>query len=305
MNLLLIIATITSVNSYIQTHNVFSFIAIILSIIPIYFSIRNILKIPTLKILFLYILQQILLAFNKSYFEEVFQHGSNMFHGLCKNNIDWKIFVSGCQKNGLIEKKYFNLNEISIFLPYSELSIEYDIIELNINENIINTSYNGWEILYNFQNIHIISKNNVLYYIELEQDGFRHNKIYKFSKNNIDINFLQCDNDKDKYMLTNFCNFEIDGSIHVLNILERLKYNIYYDFKCYRTFRNRKSFEFLNKIKEFEKKEFDEIDHEEYRLFNNMFYKNNNRLLHYIRWILNFPFIIINIFMFIFLNIIL
>lgn len=239
MNLLLIIATITSVNSYIQTHNVFSFIAIILSIIPIYFSIRNILKIPTLKILFLYILQQILLAFNKSYFEEVFQHGSNMFHGLCKNNIDWKIFVSGCQKNGLIEKKYFNLNEISIFLPYSELSIEYDIIELNINENIINTSYNGWEILYNFQNIHIISKNNVLYYIELEQDGFRHNKIYKFSKNNIDINFLQCDNDKDKYMLTNFCNFEIDGSIHVLNILERLKYNIYYDFKCYRTFRNR------------------------------------------------------------------
>lgn len=51
--------------------------------------------------------------------------------------------------------------------------------------------------------------------------------------------------------------------------------------------------------------EHSEIDHEEYRLFNNMFYKNNNRLLHYIRWILNFPFIIINIFMFIFLNIIL
>lgn len=136
MNLLLFF-TLFNIVRNVNVIDTITIINFILIVIPIYFSMLNLMRCPSIILIFKIILQNTIKTININWFESIIEKSVNL-----RNSNDFKkyhmisnirIFLTGCDKDGIIKKKYFNKNEVTNFYKWRNLNININSYNVDLD----------------------------------------------------------------------------------------------------------------------------------------------------------------------------
>lgn len=253
MNLLLIISLIININNFNGFTFPFTF-SLILSVIPLYFSLCDILFTHKLVIILRYVSQQTLKALNQNWFD-------NFLMDCCiKRDYGFELsilenFLTGCDEDGYIKKKLMrkkdfeklikkeyllNTNEINITMCYylSSDNIYFEYYDLKENNFAVIVSKN---ILLDLIKTNTIIQDEVIVYINsLESEKLL--LFYNYSSINgqfiYQVNLTVCFNGNvekfinEKQMILQRKRGDFSyGHLHVLDCSTKIKYLYNYFLK--------------------------------------------------------------------------
>lgn len=219
MNLILLVTLFISINTFDGNWNFPFTFSFILSIIPLYFSLCDILFSPNWRIIICFIIQQTFKSINSLWYENHVQTIRNLIDEKdrdCEINILSR-FITGCDKDGIFKKVFLGEKELEEL--YNKINLEEELLPWFQDINIEEKKEEVFE-----SNNYIIFDNIDSWLIKNKKNYDKYNSKYYYinkSKNEEDLEFLK--NDNCRMIINNNCFYHY-GNIHVLNNDEKVLY---------------------------------------------------------------------------------
>lgn len=245
MNITLLVSLIINLNTFDGNWNFPFTFSLLLSVIPLYFSICDVLYSPSWKITIIYTIQQTLKSINSVWLEKHLIKTRSMLDNVKYSEWDvspLSIFITGCDEDGFIKKNYMKSQDIGeLYININNMIFDDEKIDKIYNiDNKIDKIIEYKKIYEDEENKNINidhSNSNILfiygyyYFIKIEDDLYivdkKNNRNVYFHINNEDIEFLE----KPIKIVKNYPNYFHYGNIHMLNKKEKMLYYLYIKIK--------------------------------------------------------------------------